>query len=577
MSGLSVIVAQATESAAAFGNVLRNRHLRRINLALAGSVIGDWAYSIAISIYAFREGGATAVGVFGVVRYVTMALLGPLLATLADTHSKKLVMVGSDLVRVILVVIATVLIAVEAPELSVYALALATAVVGQAFRPAQAALLPSLASNPEELSGANVVASTIESIGFFVGPALGGLLLAVADIEVVLAFNAATFLWSALVLAGLPATAGRRDTAQDAIGGTDADGVDAERAETDDGDGGQATRGMVGELTVGFTTIARNANLRLITFLYVAQTVVAGASVVFGVTIALDLLDIGESGVAVLDAVLGVGGLLGGLLVMGLTRRQHLATDFGIGVLLWSVPLVLIWASPTLAAALVAMFLIGVGNSMVDINAYTIIQRVAPAEAMGRVFGALESLAIGGMAVGALLMPTLINTVGLRTGLLIVGIGVGIAVIVCIGGLRRIDSTVRAPRALELLRGVPMMAIIPPPVLERLAHTLVPRTVAAGSEVFREGDAGDVFWVIESGTATVTRDGRVVNELGPGDSFGEIALLRDIPRVATVTASGDGDLVLQGLERADFIPAVTGHGEAAEVADAVVERWLSLS
>jgi MFS family permease len=562
MSGLSVVASQAKESAAAFGGVLRNRHLRRINLALAGSVMGDWAYSIAISVWAYREGGATAVGVFGVVRYVTMALLSPVLATLADKHSKKLVMVGADLVRVILVVVATVLIATDAPPIGVYALALTTAVVGQAFRPAQAALLPSLASNAEELSGANVVASTIESIGFFVGPAIGGLLLAVAEIELVLAFNAATFLWSALVLAGLPATVAADDATGDDPGQPDA---------------GQATGGALAELTAGFTVIARNADLRLITFLYVAQTVVAGASVVFGVTIALDLLDLGESGVGILDSVLGVGGLIGGVLVMGLARRQRLATDFGIGVLLWSVPLVLVWASPTLVASLVAMFLIGVGNSMVDINAYTIIQRVAPASAMGRVFGALESMAIAGMALGSLLMPLLIHTVGLRTGLFVIGIGVGVTVIACISGLRRIDRTVFAPPALELLRGVPMLAIIPPPVLERLAQSVVPRTVTAGSDVFREGDSGDLFWVIERGRVAVTSGGRLLRELGPGDSFGEIALLRDVPRTATVTATSDGELVLQGLDRADFIPAVTGHGEAAEVADAVVERWLSLS
>ena len=409
---MSVVVEQLKESASSFGDVLKNRHLRRINLALAGSVIGDWAYSIAISIWAYREGGATAVGLFGVSRYVTMALLAPVLATLADKYPKKLVMIGADLVRAGLVCGAVVLIAGDGPALAVYTIALATAVVGQAFRPAQAALLPSLANDPQELTGANVVASTIESVGFFVGPAIGGVLLAVADVEVVLAFNAATFVWSAVMLAGLPGSP-TADTADGSGESADGDGDDDERA------------GMWADVTAGFSAITRNSHLRLIAALYTAQTVVAGASLVFGVTIALELLDLGESGVGVLDAVLGVGGLIGSILVMGLTRRQRLATDFGVGVLLWSVPLVLIAASPTLVAALSAMFVIGVGNSLVDINAYTIIQRVAPAEVMGRVFGALESVAIAGMALGALLMPILINVIGLRPGLLVIGAGVG--------------------------------------------------------------------------------------------------------------------------------------------------------
>jgi len=136
---------------------------------------------------------------------------------------------------------------------------------------------------------------------------------------------------------------------------------------------------------------------------------------------------------------------------------------------------------------------------------------------------------------------------------------------------------VLAPPGLALLHAVPALAVLPPPVLERLVQSLVPRTVAPGDDVFREGDSGDMFWVIERGQAVVTSEGRFLNELRVGDSFGEIALLRDIPRTATVSAANDSELVLQGIERDDFIPAVTGHGDAAEVADAVVERWLSLS
>ena len=132
-----------------------------------------------------------------------------------------------------------------------------------------------------------------------------------------------------------------------------------------------------------------------------------------------------------------------------------------------------------------------------------------------------------------------------------------------------------APSGLALVRGVPMLAALPPPVQERLAHVLVPVTVPAGEIVVREGETGDRFWIIEEGQALVSIDGQPVRQLGPGDSFGEIALLRDVPRTATVQA-GDEDLVLRGLDRDEFLPAVTGHGEAHEVADAVVDRWLSL-
>ena len=187
--------------------------------------------------------------------------------------------------------------------------------------------------------------------------------------------------------------------------------------------------------------IRHNRNLRLVVALITAQTVVAGASLVYEVSIALDLLELGESGLGLLDSVLGVGGILGGFVVLVLARRQRIATDFGIGVILWAAPLLLIVVHPSVATALVAMFLIGLANSIVDVNVYTIVQRVAPAEVMGRVFGALESLLTLGMAAGALVMPLLIELGrDSRSGLAIVGGAVTLVGFAGLAGLRRIDD-----------------------------------------------------------------------------------------------------------------------------------------
>ncbi len=554
---MGAISAATAESGRAFGAVFRNPGLRRINLAFAASVVGDWAYAIAVSVWAFQEGGATALGLFGVSRYVVMAVSGPVLSTLADRYPKKLVMIGADLARAVVVVAAAAVIATDGPNILVYGLALVTSAISLAFRPAQASLLPRLATDPLELTAANVVASTIESVGFFAGPALAGLLLAIADVEVVYLVNAATFLVSAALIAGLtvPATLAS--------------------AAADEPEEEEAPASLLRSSLAGFDAIAISPELRLIAGLMAAQTVVAGASLVFGVSIALDLLDLGESGVGVLNSVLGVGGIIGGFVALLLARRGRIAGDFGYGVLLWAAPLLLIVVAPTLAATAAAFFTIGLANSLVDVNAYTIIQRVTPTEVMGRVFGALESLLTGGMAIGALLMPVLINTVGLRAGLAVIGGAITVLAIAGLPVLRRLDTTVLAPPGLALLRGVPMLAILPPPVIERLAHVLVPLEVPPNGVVFGEGDPGDRFWVIEGGEARVSIGERSVRTLGPGDSFGEIALLRDVPRTATVTA-GESGLALRGLERDDFLAAVTGHGETREVADAVVDRWLAL-
>ena len=541
----------------ALSDVFRNPGLRRLELGFAGSVVGDWAYAVAVSVYAYGEGGPAAVGVLAVVRYLSMALVTPFTATLADRLPRRAVMISADLVRAVLVVIAAGVIFLDGPALVVYALAIVTALAGTPFRPAQAALLPGLARDSGELTAANVASSTIESIGFFAGPALGGLLLAVADIPVVYLFNAATFLWSAALVLRIHPIAD--DTAEDG----DADEVDE-----------APSVGFVREAGAGFTTILRSPDLRALVGLYAAQCVVAGASAVFVVAVALDLLDLGQAGVGYLDATMGIGGLVGGIVALVLAQRGRLAFDFALGVFLWAVPLLLIAAWPTLPSAVIALLLIGLANSLVDINVYTILQRVVPDEVMGRVFGALESSLIGAMALGALLMPILISTVGLRAGLLVIGASVSAVSLLALPRLLHIDRTTLAPVGIDLLLGIPMLAPLPERIIERLARSLVTVELKEGAAAVREGDEGDRFYVVESGTLEVSKNGERIAEIGPGDCFGEIALLRDVPRTATVTASSA--VVLLALDRRHFIPAVTGHGDAHEAAELVISSRLGL-
>ena len=552
------------ESKTAMAEVFRNRNLRRLNLAFAGSVAGDWAYAIGVSVYAYTRGGATAVGALGVVRYVSMALLAPFTSLLADRFDRKRVMVVADAVRVVLVVAAALVIWRDGPSLAVYALAVGTAVAGTAFRPAQAALMPSLANHPGELTAANVAASTIESVGFFAGPAIGGLLIAASGISAVYLFDAGTFIWSAALVLGLHPVAGtdmQPAAAEPAVPET----VVAEPV---------ARKNPFAGVGDGYREIFRNRDIRLLVGLYCAQTVVAGASLVFGVAIALDLLKMGQGGVGVLNSAVGVGGLIGGFVALLLSQRGKLARDFGLGVILWAAPLLLIAAWPTLASALIALAVVGLANSVVDVNAFTILQRLVPDALMGRVFGAMESAIVGGMGLGALLMPLLINTIGLRSGLGVLGAAVTFLVLLGIGGLRRIDHVALAPAGLELLRGVAILGLLQENVLERLARGSRTVMVPSGQVVFREGDGGDLFHVIESGTVDVTIRGSYVRTLSVGDSFGEIALLRDIPRTATVTATSD--LVTRAVDRDQFLPAVTGRGDAADQAEQVVSSLLAI-
>ena len=551
---MSRLLTQLADSTRSLRDVFHNPGLRRLQLAFGGSIIGDWAYAVAVAVYAYEHGGATAVGVLGVIRYVSLAVVTPFAATLGDRYPRRLVMVASDATRAVLVFVGATLIASGSPPLTVYALAVVTSLCGSPFRSAQASLIPDLADGPGELTASNVASSTIESVGFFAGPALAGLLLAVTSLSAVYVFDGLTFVWSAALVLGIRPRAPEEDTAP------------AAEAEP--------SGGFLREASAGYREILGSRDLRLLIGLYCAQTVVAGASLVFDVAIAFGLLKLGNSGLGFLNATLGIGGFVGGLVALALAQRGRLARNFGVGVLFWAAPLLLVAAWPSVATAAAVMIMLGLANSVVDVNAYTILQRISPEAIMSRVFGAMESAVIGGMAVGALLMPILITTIGIRWGLTAVGAGASALVLVGMRGLRRIDVISFAPPELALLRSVSLLSLLPEPTLESLARALVRVEVAAGEVFIREGDPGDLFYVIETGTVDVTKNGQHLATLGPGDYVGEIALLRDVPRTATVTATGPA--VLQALDREHFIPAVTGQGAFREAADAAIATRLGM-
>ena len=531
------------ESLVAFRAVFRNPDLRRIELALTGSVTGEWAYAIALAVYAFDRGGAAAVGIVGLIRFLPAAVSAPFAAVLGDRFRRGRVMVASDVLRALAMAAAAAATLGGAPAGVIYALAGSVSVVSTAFRPAQAALLPSLARTPEELTASNVASTTIESVGSFAGPALGGLLLAATSAGVVFAATAATFVWSALLVLGVA-------------------------SEPPAGDRGRGP-GIRAEALAGFRTIAVEARLRLVVALYGAQTLVAGALNVLIVVAALDLLDLGKSGPGFLNSAVGVGGLVGAVVALALVGRRRLATDFGLGLFLWGVPIALIGVWPHEAPALVLLAVLGVGNTLVDVAALTLLQRAAPDEVLARVFGVIESLLVAAVGLGAILAPLLVSVFGIRGALIATGALLPVLTALSWRRLVRIDADVTVPeRELALLRGLPMFAPLPGPSLEHLAGSLRALRIHAGEEIVREGETGDRFYVIASGEVDVIVGGQPTAKLDPGDYFGEIALLREVPRTATVVARTDVELFT--LDRDEFVTAVTGHPESRDAADAVI-------
>ncbi len=539
------------QSLGAFRDVYANRDIRNVQLAFAGSVAGMYAYTIAIAVYAYEHGGVTAVGVFAFVRLGAAAAVAPFAASLSDRHHREHIMLASDLVRIVTVGSCAALAAADGPAAVVYVLATATTIVGTVFRPAAAAMLPTLAQTPEELTAANVSASTIDSVASFVGPAIGALLLAAGGPSTVFGLTTLTFIWSATCVVRIHAPAP----------------ISEER-----GTAPEASRRT--ELLAGIRAIGHEPRLRVLIGLYGAQTFVAGALGVLLVVTALRLLGIGSAGVGLLEAASGIGSIVGAGVMLTLIGRNKLARDFASGLVLWGAPLVLVGLVPNTAVALLAWGIVGLGNSLVDISAITLIQRAAPAGVAARVFGVLESAIVGGIALGSLMAPVLVGVAGVRGALIVTGAILPVLVLLTWSQLRRIDEGAGGDNAIvAALRHVSFLEPLPLATLEYLAKRVTKVALPAGKALFERGDDGDRFYVLTSGALEIRLEGGTKREGAPG-SVGEIALLHDVPRTATVVAATDVEM--WALERDDFLAAVTGHATSSGIADDLVSVRLDV-
>ena len=535
------------ESLDAFRSVVTNPRLRRVELSWAAAITAYWAFIVALAVYAYNEGGATAVGLVGLIRVLPAFVSAPFAGLLGDRYPRERLMLVVSLVRAVIMAATAAVLFAGSPSWVVYVLSAAVALTASMLRPIQSALLPQLARTPEELTAANLVLTTIESSGIFLGPAAGGLLLAATNSQTVFAAAAVAFLAGALLLAGIKVEA------------------PPER---------KAGVGFAREFFAGFGAIAQDRHLRLIIGLYGAQTLVAGALNVLIVVTALELLDLGNAGVGFLNSAVGVGGLLGAVAAFALVGRQRLASDFAIGLVLWGLPIALIGVFPQPAVALALLAVIGIGNTVVDVAALTLLQRTVPDEVLTRVFGVVQSVFVGTLGIGAILAPLAIAAVGIRWSMVITGALLPLLAALLWRRIGALDVEALAPtRELALLRAIPLFKPLPPSTIDHLAASLAAVDATAGSEIIRQGEPGDRFYVIASGELEVAADGKRIGTLGPGDYFGEIALLRDVPRTATVTAKTDVELF--ALDRDEFLSAVTGHAASAEAADAVVASRLS--
>jgi MFS family permease len=524
------------------GGVMRNPDLRRVELAFVGFNAAEWGVWIAMLVYAYERGGATTAGVVALVQLVPAAIVAPVAASLGGRFPPTRVLAAGYLAQGGAMGATAAMLLGGGPPVAAYALAAVAATAVTITRPTQAVLMPSLARTPEELTAANVASGWIESVSVLAAPALAGVLLGAGGAGTVFAVMAGVALAAAALVAP--------------VRGPVAPGGGNALAETLDGLG----------------VVAREPGPRALVWLLGIESVAIGALDVLYVVLAVAVLHHGGATAGYLNAAFGAGGVLGVAVTVALVGRRRLAPALLMGLALWAAALAVLAAAPSTLAAFALLAVAGVGRTTLDVAGRTLLQRIARPDALARVFGLLEGISMAGLAVGSISASAFVGLAGGRGAFVCLAAVLPLSALLVLRSVLAADSSVLPVVEIARLRALPIFSPLGAPALEGLARALQPVEAQAGAAVISEGDPGDRFYVVADGELDVSVGGEHVAALERGDCFGEIALLRDVPRTATVTARTP--VLLDALDKGAFLAAVTGHDPSARAADELVHGRL---
>lgn len=529
--------------------VVRRRRLRQSLLAYLLFNMADYATWVALIVFAHGRGGAGAAAAIAVVQLIPPAVVSPFGAVIGDRlHRDHALALGYRL-QALTMALAALALWADAPMPLIYGVAALVAMAAALTRPVFLAALPSLARRPADLAAANAMALVLEKGGVFLGPAVAALILGFAGPAVVFAVFAAGQMVAAFM-----------------VGGTRSPGRSADASPLRPTHAVRAVMEGLGEL--------RHARGAALMIGYIAAAwLVTGAVELLAVVFALDVLGTDDGGPAALVAGLGVGGLIGATLAGAAAFRPRLAPTIVGAVLLTGLPIVLIAISAGLPVAIALAALTGAGASVLDIAVRMLLQKTVRSAVLSRVFGLQEGFALAAQAVGIAFVPALVAAVGPRGALALIGFLLPALVFLTWRRLVRLDAGTTVAPGLALLRQSPIFASLPAPELEQLARCLRAREAAAGETIIRQGQLGDRFYLIEQGSVDVYVDGLPRPSRGPGESFGEVALIRNEPRSATVRAAST--VRLHWLSRDDFLSTLVGDAALRRLAETVAARTVA--
>lgn len=532
---------------AAVRAVLRNPNIARLEVAWLAANAAGYGFLVVTLVVAYEAGGPLAAGVLGVVRYLPPTLIAPFAGLPAARWRPDRVLFVVDLVRASCMAATLANVLLGGPLWLLFLVVGIEAGFGGLTRPLTLSLVPWLARTPGELVASNVVTSAAEGIGTLLGPTIVGILLAGSGDTSAMAATAVMMGLGGLSVAAIRVTTIRTRPAG-AAGGR--------------------------RLTSGLRAIAGTPVLRVVIFGFALQSAVRGMLNVLLVVVAIEQLGIGHGGVGLLNAAIGGGSFLGALVALSLTARDRVGSVFIDSLAMWGLPIVVIGLVANPFAAVVMLVIVGLSNALLDVTGFTLLQRFSPNAARVGVMGALDSMAAGGLVLGSLAASAVLAWLGIQAALMLAGLVLPLAAVLIRRSLQRGETRVddHAEQA-RLLQADPLFVPLSLSVIEELAATMRPVAFEADQYLIREGEPGNDYLIVAEGEVDVSMAGSSIRRLGPGAGVGEISLLRDVPRTASVRAVGA--VRAYALDSEAFLLAVTGHPASLSAADSIVDRRLA--
>ena len=545
-------MAQLPGAGATLRSAFGSPAMRRVLFGYLTFAATEWGAWVAILVYAFQQGGSATVGLVAVVQLVPAIFTAPLGSTLSERLSRKAALVVAYAVLASSMLVLWLTVVLQTPTWTFYLAAVASNCTVTLCRPAHFAALPRFADSASGLVAANSASSTFEHLGGFLGASLITVVTPWLGLSAVFLILALVEVTAVLVVATIRAeapTAAARELQDDDV----------------------EPQSFFIEAAAGFREVRRTEGAPTLMLLVGVQFVIVGLIDVLSVVFPQEVLGTGPSGPSVILAVAGIGGLVGAAATITLVGRRRLSPPIFWGFLVSGLFLAVVAASQHLAEAAVLIGLVGLAQAFVDVAGRTLLQRTVREEVLARVFGLQESIVMAGMAVGAVIAPLAVAWAGARGAFVLAGlIPAGLAVVAW-PSLRRLDREAALPGPeFAILRSIPLFTPLPQARLEFLAREAVSHEVDAGQVIVRQGDAGDVFYVVTSGRVVVRHDDIEVNRIGAGGHFGEVSLLRDAPRNATVVADEPTRLLM--IDREHFLSAVTGSASSRAEAQRLVRE-----